>query len=85
MNEELLNEQQFLQLNQTRQSDLIAKYCAGIEEQIRGSSSRSDAESAAAAVCRKFERECSSSIIRNVLTLHLQNLVNRYWRKERHA
>ena len=85
MDEELLNEQQFLQLNQTRQSDLIAKYCAGIEEQIRVSASRSEAESIAAAACKNFEGECSSSIIRNVLALHVQNLVNQYWRKEQHA
>jgi ubiquinone/menaquinone biosynthesis C-methylase UbiE len=30
-NEELINEQQFLQLYQTRQSELIAEHCSGIE------------------------------------------------------
>jgi len=85
MDEELLNEHKFLQLNKTRQSDLIAKHCAGIEEKIRLSSSLHEAESIAAAMCKKFEDECSSSIIRSVLVLHLQNIIKQYWKKELHA
>jgi hypothetical protein len=82
MNEELLNEYQFLQLNQTRQSELIAQHCAGVEENIRLSASLSEAENIVKAVCEKFDGECSSSIIRSVLVQHLHNIVKRYWQKE---
>ena len=34
-NEELFTDQEFLQLNQIRQSELIATRCAGIAERIR--------------------------------------------------
>jgi hypothetical protein len=43
-NEELINEQQFLQLNQMRQSELIAKHCSGMEERIRNARSKEEAE-----------------------------------------
>jgi hypothetical protein len=82
MNEELLNERQFLQVNQIRQSELIANHCSGIKEKIRLSASISEAESIAASACKKFERECSSSIVRNALALHLQNIIEQYWKQE---
>jgi len=43
-NEELIDEQQFLQLNQTRQSDLILTHCSGMEKRIRNARSKEEAE-----------------------------------------
>ena len=85
MDEELLNDQQYRQLNPTRQYDLITKYCAGIEEKIRRSASLSEAENIVSIACKNFEDECSSNIIQNALVLHLQNLVNLYWEEKINA
>ena len=79
MLEELLDDQPYLKLHQIRQSELIAQRCAGIEEKIRRSASRSEAESIVSKACTGFEVECSSSIVRNALVLHLQNLLQQYW------
>jgi hypothetical protein len=82
MNEELLNEQQFLRVNHFRQSELIANHCSGIKEKIRLSASISEAERIAASTCKNFEHECSSSIVRNALALHLQNIIEQYWKQK---
>jgi hypothetical protein len=78
-NEELLNDQQFLQLNQMRQSDLIAKHCAGIEEHIRTALSRFEAERIAANTCLQFQHECTSALVRNVLTHRVEELMIKHW------
>jgi hypothetical protein len=80
-NEELFNEQQFLQLNQIRQSELIAKHCSGIEERIRDARSKEEAEHIAGEACTKFESECTSSIVRMALSQYLQAKVTHYWSK----
>jgi hypothetical protein len=81
-NEELINEQQFLQLNQIRQSELIAKHCSGIEERIRDARSKEEAEQIASEVCSKFESECTSSIVRMALAQYIQVKVTQYWVKK---
>jgi len=81
-NEELINEQQFLQLNQTRQSELIAKNCYGIEERIRNARSKEEAEKIASKACKKFESECTSSIVRMALAQYMQAKVTQYWIKK---
>jgi hypothetical protein len=78
-NEELLNDQQFLQLSQIRQSDLIAKHCAGIEEHIRTASSRFEAERIAANTCLCFQKECSSVLVRNALTHRVEEFMTKHW------
>ena len=81
-NEELINEQQFLQLNQIRQSELITNYCSGIEERIRNAQSKEEAECIAGAACNKFESECVSSIVRMMLSQYIQVKVTQYWSKK---
>ncbi len=78
-NEELINEQQFLRLNQTRQSELIAKHCSGIEERIHDARSKEEAEKIASNACSKFESECTSSIVRMALAQYIQAKVMHYW------
>jgi hypothetical protein len=81
-NEELFNEHQFLQLNQIRQSELIAKHCSNIEERIRQARSKDEAEHIASDACRKFQDECASSIVRISLAKHVQEKVSQYWDKK---
>jgi hypothetical protein len=81
-NEELVSEQQFLQLNQIRQSELIAKHCFGIEERIRSAQSKEEAEQIASKACSKFESECTSSIVRTALAKYIQSKVMQYWSKK---
>ena len=81
-NEELVNEQQFLQLNQMLQSELIAKHCSGIEKLIRDAKSKEEAEQIANKACDKFESECASSIVRMALSQYLQAKVTHYWSKK---
>ena len=80
--EELINEHQYLQLNQTRQSELIMKHCSGIEKLIRDAKSKEEAEQIANKACDKFESECASSIVRMALSQYLQAKVTHYWSKK---
>ena len=81
LEEELFNEQQFLQRNQIQQSELITKYCAGVEERIRSAVSKEDAELIANAACDKFKSECTSEIVRKALTKYMQLKISQYWDK----
>jgi hypothetical protein len=81
-NEELINEQQFLQLNQIRQSELITQHCSGIEERIRNARSKEEAEQIASKACGKFEDECKSNIVRMALAQYIQVKVTQYWSKK---
>jgi hypothetical protein len=80
--EELFNEQQFLQLNQMQQSELITKHCSGVEERIRHAISREEAERIAGVACNKFKDECTSSIVRIALTQYIQMKISQYWDKQ---
>ncbi len=77
--EELFNDQLFLQLNQIRQSEIIAKRCAGIAERIRDARSKEEAERIIGDACREFESECASSIVRVALVQYVQAKVAQYW------
>jgi len=79
MNEELLNEDRFLQLNQSQQVDLIGKHCAGIEKRNRKAQSRKEAEVIAEEACRRFETECPSDMVRRGLTLRVQEMLEHSW------
>lgn len=79
MNEELLNEGRFLQLNQSQQLELIARHCAGIEKRIRDAQSREVAETIAEESCGKFETDCPSDMIRRGLVLRVRDMVEQRW------
>ncbi|MCX6122331.1 MAG: hypothetical protein NTX44_12045 [Ignavibacteriales bacterium] len=81
-NEELINEQQFLHLNQIRQSELITKHCSSIEKSIRDARSKVEAEQIASKAYNKFESECTSSIVRLALAQYMQAKVTHYWSKK---
>ena len=80
--EELMEEQKFLQLNQVRQSELISQHCSNIEERIRSAQSKEAAEQIASKACDEFEIECASSIVRMALAQYIQAKVARYWSKK---
>jgi hypothetical protein len=77
--EELFNDQQFHQFNQTLQSELITKRCAGVEARIRDAQSKEEAERIAGDACRQLEGECASTIIRTALAQYVWGKVARYW------
>ena len=79
MNEELLNDDRFLQLNHSQQMELIAKHCATIEMRIRGAQSRKEAETIAEEACGEFETECPSDMIRRGLVLRVREMVDQRW------
>jgi hypothetical protein len=75
----ILNEQQFLQLGEERQLLLLAQHCIGIENAIRGAISRDGAERIADDACRRFNIDCSSTIVRGALRRYIQNMINEHW------
>ena len=79
MNEELLSEDRFVQLNQNQQLELIAKHCVGIEERIRAAQSRKEAEIIGIEACGRFETECPSDILRRSLILRVREMVEQRW------
>jgi hypothetical protein len=79
MNEELLNDDRFMQLNQSQQSELIAEHCAGIERHIGNAHSRKEAETIAEQACGRFETECPSDMIRRGLVLRVHEMVDQRW------
>lgn len=80
-NEELLTNNRFVHLSKQRQTELITEHCARIKEKIRLATSLQEAERLVATACKKFESECSSSLVRNALFLYLHNLVEQYRKK----
>jgi hypothetical protein len=83
--DELLSDESFRRLSKQRQSELIGKHCAGIEEKIRSSTSPGEAECIAADACRKFEDECPSALILDALKSRLEHLIGQYWKRKYYA
>jgi hypothetical protein len=79
MEDELLNEQQFVRLGEQRQELLLARHCTVIEDSIRRAASRSEAEKIADTACLKFNTMCSSSIVRGALHQYVQNIIGEHW------
>ena len=75
----MMIDERFLKLNQSQQSELIAKHCAGIEKRIQGAQSRKEAETIAEDACGKFETECPSDMIRRGLVLRVREMVEQRW------
>jgi hypothetical protein len=79
MNEELLTDERFRQLNGNRQSELIANHCADMEDRIRSASSRSEAIRLKESTCARFEEACPSALVRTALSRHVEELISHYW------
>ncbi len=78
-NEELLTDERFERLNTNRQSELIAEYCADIEDRIHSASSRLEALRLAESSCTRFEQTCLSTLVRKALERHIEGLILQYW------
>ncbi len=82
LNEELLTDERYIQLNGNRQAELIANHCGDIENRIRSAPSRLEAVRLKELACAKFEQECSSTLVRAALATHVGELISRYWDKK---
>jgi len=82
LNEELLTDERYMQLNGNRQSELIANHCGDIENRIRSAPSRLEAERLKELACTKFKQECQSMLVRTALTRYVEKLISRYWDKK---
>lgn len=81
IDEELLNDDRFPQLNQTRQSEIVARRCRGVQQLIRGAQSRTEAVRVADGACRQFADECQSEMVQRALMERVQLMVEKYWGK----
>jgi len=79
VNEELLTDERFRQLNGNRQSELIADHCADIEDRIRSAPSRLEAMRLKESACTTFEQACPSVLVRTALSRYVEELIVRYW------
>ena len=79
VNEELLTDERFRQLNGNRQSELIANHCADIEDRIRSAPSRLEAIRLKESTCTRFEKACPSALVRTALSRYVEELISRYW------
>ena len=78
-NEELFNESRFVEPNDARQSEVIAKHCAGVAERIRDAHSKEEATGIADDACQAFRRECTSSIVGDALLRHIRSQLSLHW------
>jgi hypothetical protein len=81
MDEELLNDDRFPQLSQTRQSEIIARHCKGVEKLILGAQSKKEAAGIGERACRQFADECQSEMVQSALMERVQLMVEKYWGK----
>lgn len=79
MVDELIDDSEFLNLPFPIQTELISKYCNGIQEKILRSSSMAEAQNIADEHCLKFHDVCSSAVLRNAATEFVQNLISQKW------
>lgn len=76
---ESMTDQQFNDLGERRQVEIIAGHCAGIEEKIRLARSREEAESAANQACSRLRASCFSSLVQRALEERTRELVELHW------
>lgn len=76
---ESMTDQQFNDLGERRQVEIIAGHCAGIGEKIRLARSREEAESAATRACSQLRELCFSSLVQRALEERTRELVELHW------
>ena len=76
---ESTTDQQFLDLGQQRQVEILAEHCTGIDEEIRTAYSREDAKSRVSIACGKLHGVCDSKMIQGALVRRTRELVEQYW------
>jgi len=79
MYDELTNESVFTQLPFQKQTELISRYCHGIQEKINLSRTLHEAQRIADEHCEQFQRSCSSDVLRNAMSEYVQNLIRQRW------
>jgi hypothetical protein len=68
-----------------RQQALLREYCAGVEDRIKTAPSESGASNLVEGLCRKFDSECESEVLRSGVRTYLSELIQRYWGKSRNS
>jgi hypothetical protein len=76
---ESLTDQEFQDLGQGRQVEILAEHCAGIEEKIRSARSREDAETIAETTCGKLQEACLSNLVQRALVRRTREIIDQYW------
>ncbi|MBN1541425.1 hypothetical protein JW992_04705 [candidate division KSB1 bacterium] len=54
----------------------ISKSCGKIDERVHACKTREVAEMLKERLCREFEKECQSAIIRNFFNRHVDSIIN---------
>lgn len=65
--------------NEDRQEQLIRQYCHGIDERIRRSTSKEEAERIVQDTCQGFDRACESDLVRTFLKRYVNDLFAKRW------
>jgi hypothetical protein len=76
---ESITDQQFADLGQKRQLEVLSEHCAGMEDRIRMAGSRKEAEAIKEQTCGKLRDVCISELVQGALVQRTQELVERYW------
>ncbi|MBA4311393.1 MAG: hypothetical protein C0417_02070 [Chlorobiaceae bacterium] len=79
MNEEIISDQNKSLITPSRQKELIEKYCAGIEDRIRVTSAKNNANDIVNDACTGLEKECKSDVIRSFLQQYVRDLYENHW------
>lgn len=79
MQDELVDESVFTQLPFQKQTELISRYCGGIQEKISSAPTVADAQNIADEQCAQFQQSCSSEVLRTAMTVYVQNLIRQLW------
>ena len=73
--EELIDESQFMRLPLQRQTELLSHYCGDIKDKIISSSTMTEAQRIADEQCLLFQRSCSSEVLRHAMTRYVQDII----------
>ena len=76
---ESMTDQQFNDLGERRQVEVLAEHCAGIEEKIRSAHSRAEAETIADSTCGKLRDACFSTLVEHALVQRTRDLIEVHW------
>jgi len=78
---ESMTDQQFNDLGERRQIEIIADHCGGIEEKIRSAHSRKEAEMIAGETCGRFQESCFSALVQRALVERTNKIIELHWGK----
>lgn len=70
------------QIGHQTQEELIQTHCSGLDEQLRQTRSRIEAEELFRETCARFDQSCESSVVRKFLKQHAERLLEKVWGKK---